>query len=64
MPIKERDFSATTFAVSESQLEEIQKEIKEFRRQLAKKINQSKNKERVYCLSIQLFPLDHNGDAL
>lgn len=64
VPINERDFSSTTFAVSESQLEEIQKEIKEFRRKLAKKINQSKNKERVYCLSIQFFPLDNNGSSV
>ncbi|OFZ45708.1 MAG: hypothetical protein A2381_14760 [Bdellovibrionales bacterium RIFOXYB1_FULL_37_110] len=61
VPIKERDFSTTTLAVSESQLDEIQKEIKDFRRRLAKKINQSKNKERVYCLSIQFFPLDYKG---
>jgi uncharacterized protein (TIGR02147 family) len=64
IPIEERDFSAMTLAVSESQLEEIKKEIKDFRRQLAKKINQSETKERVYCLSIQFFPLDHNGDTV
>lgn len=63
-PINERDFSSTTFAVSESQLEEIKNEIKEFRRNLAKKINRSKKKDRVYCLSIQFFPFDTKGDTL
>ena len=50
-----------TLAVSESQLEEIQKDIKEFRRKLAKKINLADKKDSVYCLSIQFFPLDSKG---
>lgn len=57
-PINERDFSSTTLAVSESQLLEIQQEIKDFRRKLASKINQTNIKDRVYCLSIQFFPVD------
>ena len=60
-PINKRDFSAMTLAVSESQLEEIQKDIKEFRRKLAKKINLADKKDSVYCLSIQFFPLDSKG---
>ncbi len=62
VPISERDFSSITLAVPESHLEEIQKEIKEFRRNLAHKINKLENKDRVYCLSMQLFPLDNKGN--
>ena len=40
---------------------QIKKEIKEFRRKLANKINEAENKDRVYCLSVQFFPLDKKG---
>jgi uncharacterized protein (TIGR02147 family) len=62
VPVSERDFSATTLAVAEGQLEEVQKMIKDFRRNLAKKLSAAPVKERVYCLSIQFFPFDNNFD--
>jgi uncharacterized protein (TIGR02147 family) len=57
--VEERDFSSVTLAIPESQIDEIKKEIRDFRRKLAQKINEAENKDRVYCLSIQFFPLDH-----
>jgi len=64
VPVTERDFSATTLAVAEEDLAEVQAEIKKFRRALAAKLNKSKNKNRVYCLSVQFFPLDEKGNKL
>lgn len=58
VPINERDFSSVTFAVSEKTLNEAKVLIKEFRRKLVAKLSTTKPKERVYCLSIQLFPLE------
>lgn len=58
-PVEERDFSAVTFAVSSSQMELARKELKKFRRSLAEKLKKSADpKDRVYCLSLQYFPID------
>lgn len=62
--VEERDFSATTLAVSESHLEEARKMIKTFRRDLAKKLSEAPRKDRVFCLSIQFFPLDRKKELL
>lgn len=61
-PISQRDFSAITMAIDSSRLEEAREKLKEFRREFCKDIQKSKNKDRVYCLSIQFFPLD-KGDT-
>lgn len=53
-----RDFSTMTLAVPAEAYAEIQSEIKKFRRELSKKYSEVKNKERVYSLAIQFFPLD------
>jgi uncharacterized protein (TIGR02147 family) len=58
VPVTERDFSAMTFAIPESKLAEGKQAIKEFRRKFAADMSKSKIKERVYCLSIQFFPLE------
>lgn len=60
VPIPERDFSAITMTIAESQVKEAQEEIKKFRRTLTQQLTSQKDpKERVYCLSVQFFPLDH-----
>lgn len=56
--ISERDFSAITLAFNSEQIEEIRGELKELRRRLGQKIQDKALKDRVYCLSIQFFPVD------
>ena len=58
VPVRDRDFSAVTMAISKDQIEYAQKLIKEFRRELTTKLAKAKEKDRVYCLSVQFFPLD------
>jgi len=59
IPVAERDLSAMTIGISESQLKEAQAEIKKFRRELSQRLEKNANpKDRVYCLSMQFFPLD------
>lgn len=55
---EERDFSAAVFSFREDQIVEARAMIKEFRRNLMQKFEASEKKDRVYCLSLQLFPLD------
>lgn len=59
--INERDFSAITLAFNASQMEEIRQELKQLRRRLGSKIQKKPRKDRVYCLSMQLFPLDQRN---
>ncbi|MNL85876.1 hypothetical protein D3C87_2143560 [compost metagenome] len=51
-------------AVASDELEEVQAMIKNFRRELAKKLSKATEKDRVYCLSIQFFPFDKKEDLL
>jgi uncharacterized protein (TIGR02147 family) len=64
VPVAERDFSATTMAIASDQLEDVQKMIKKFRRELAAKLAKAPEKDRVYCLALQFFPFDRKGDSL
>lgn len=58
---QERDQSAITIALDASLIPEVKERIKKFRRSLANYIDKkSKNKNRVYELSISLFPWDNN----
>jgi uncharacterized protein (TIGR02147 family) len=59
--ISERDFSAITLAFDSERMEEIRDELKELRRRLGKKIQDRPNKDRVYCLSMQFFPIDKDA---
>jgi len=61
-PISERDFSAITMAIDSSRMDEARERLKEFRREFCKDLQKSDNKDRIYCLSIQFFPLD-KGDC-
>jgi uncharacterized protein (TIGR02147 family) len=56
--VDEHDFSSTTLAFSSEQMDEIRNELKKLRRRLGDKIQKEPHKDRVYCLSMQLFPLD------
>lgn len=55
--IRRRDFSTTTFAVSSDQYESAIADIKKFRRQFMEKYQTAENKDEVYSLAIQFFPL-------
>lgn len=56
--ITERDFSAITMAIDSSKMEEARKELLKFRRNFCKNIQSGEEKDRIYCLAIQFFPLD------
>lgn len=61
--LSERDQSAVTVAMDPALIPEVKEKIKAFRRSLANYIEKkSKNKERVYELSISLFPWDNRND--
>jgi uncharacterized protein (TIGR02147 family) len=62
VPVEERDFSATTMAISASQLAAARAAMKEFRRTFCKGLQEIDPKDRVYCFSMQLFPLDNNEE--
>ncbi|MGZ3787127.1 MAG: TIGR02147 family protein [Bacteriovorax sp.] len=58
LPVTERDFSAITMAIDSSRLDEAKEKLKEFRREFCKEIQTGHDKDRIYCLAIQFFPLD------
>lgn len=60
---EERDFSSMILSLDESQIEEARKWIKKFRRKFCADLDQSKNKNQIYCLAIQFFRLG-NKEAL
>ncbi|MGZ3771103.1 MAG: TIGR02147 family protein [Bdellovibrio sp.] len=63
VPVELREFSSTTFTISESQIALLKKQLQEFRKSFATEAtNAATSKERVYCLSMQFFPLDHIGE--
>jgi uncharacterized protein (TIGR02147 family) len=57
-PIEEREYAAITMAIDSSRLTEARAELIRFRREFTKDIQQGSNKDRVYCLAMQFFPLD------
>jgi len=60
--LTERDFSAITMAIDSSRMQEARKSLLNFRREFCKELQQGDNKDRIYCLAIQFFPLDQEGD--
>jgi uncharacterized protein (TIGR02147 family) len=59
VPVDERDFSAITMAIPQSELPEARRLIKEFRRNFDRLLKKSKSpKDRVYALAIQFAPLE------
>lgn len=57
----ERDQSAITMCIDSRKLPEAKERIKKFRRQLMKFLESSKKRDRVYQMSIALFPVSHAG---
>lgn len=58
--IQDRDQSAVTIAMDTDLLPEVKEKIQKFRRSLANFIDKkSKNKKRVYEMTISLFPWDN-----
>ena len=55
-PVDLRDFSSMTIPIDISRLPEVRKMITKFRRSLAS-VSETENKNEVYTLSIQFFPL-------
>lgn len=62
VPISERDYSSMTMAIDATKIDEAREKLRNFRREFCKDIQQGEHKDRVYCLSIQFFPLDKKGD--
>ncbi len=59
-PFSERDQSAVTIGMDADLIPEVKEKIKKFRRSLANFIDKkSKNKNRVYEISISMFPWDN-----
>lgn len=56
--VEERDFSSLTLAVPENVLPKVRDMIKEFTRRLNREVEEAGQKDRVYCLSVNFFPLD------
>ncbi len=54
----ERDFSSMTMAIASEQMEEARTAIRTFRRSFTRRFQANKNKDRVFSLAIQFFPLD------
>lgn len=59
----ERDFSSIILSLDDSQIEEAKRWIKKFRRKFCADLDQSKNKNQIYCLAVQFFRLG-NKEAL
>lgn len=60
--VDERDLSSMTMSFDSSELEQAKEFLKEFRRRFAKDFQRSENKDRVYCLSIQFFPMENGKE--
>lgn len=53
----DRDFSSSTFAIDPEQMDEAKTIIREFRQKMNALLQKGENKEDVYMLAIQFFPL-------
>lgn len=62
-PVEERDFSALIFPMRRSELEWAKGRLKEFRREVTERLEQAPAKDRIYCLSMQLFGLQAGAAA-
>jgi uncharacterized protein (TIGR02147 family) len=56
--VNERDFSAITLAVSTADIPKAKILIKDFRRKFNGEMQKAPKKDRIYCISVQFFPLD------
>lgn len=62
LSVNERDFSSVTMAIDSSKMKEAKQAIIEFRRKFCKDIQDTPEKDRLYCLGIQFFPLDRGDE--
>jgi uncharacterized protein (TIGR02147 family) len=59
VPVEDRDLSASVLSIRRADLDLAKDEIAKFRKQLSKKlVDRAGAFDRVYCLSLQIFPLD------
>jgi len=58
IPMEFREFSSTMMSIDVNQLPEAKEALKEFRRRFCKDYQETENKNSLYCLSMQFFPLD------
>jgi uncharacterized protein (TIGR02147 family) len=56
--ISERDFSSVILTINSKDMESARREFKEFRRKFCVDFQKEGNKDRVYCLGMQFYPLD------
>lgn len=56
-PLEKRFLNSTTMAIDDSKIAEAKKYLTEFRERFCKQIQDSDEKNSVYCFSMQLFPL-------
>ncbi|WP_413288089.1 TIGR02147 family protein [Bdellovibrio sp. HCB337] len=61
-PAQEREISSVSIGLSEETAQKIKKMIEEFRSQLIAVAEEDKNKERVYQINFQLFPLSKRNE--
>ncbi len=59
--VKNRDITSLIVSVHKSRLPEAKKEIKDFRHRFNTKYGLDKNRDSVYCLSLQFFELTDNN---
>jgi uncharacterized protein (TIGR02147 family) len=55
--VEEREISATSMAIAPERMPKIKKEIRNFRKKIMDLAAQDPEPERVYQLSLQLFPM-------
>lgn len=58
VPVERREYSSTTMAIDPARISEAKEWLREFRRRFCRDLQSGGEKSSVYCLSIQLFPLD------
>ncbi|MGZ3694297.1 MAG: TIGR02147 family protein [Bdellovibrionota bacterium] len=63
VPVAERDISEITMAIDSRKLKEASAWIKDFRRKFCRDLQESAEKDRVYCLAIQFFPFDQKKES-
>ncbi len=63
VPLELREFATMMLAIDPAKLSEAKAMLKDFRRKFAADLQKDGNKERVYCFSLQFFPLDKNSET-
>jgi uncharacterized protein (TIGR02147 family) len=61
--VSTREYHATFLAIDHADLPEFKNELRRMRRELIKKFGQKPGRDRLYCLSTQLFRIDEDLDA-